>query len=99
MFHLCIWVNGFLLRCQLPRSQGETHIFLLFDIAWPGFHGGFIDAQTGEQGFLFPQAPWDAALYTQAEATLHRAQVPWLMKTSSRLHGSVWENVTFMVGF
>lgn len=62
-FHLCMWVNGFLLRCQLPRSQGETHIFLLFDIAWPGFHGRFIDAQTGERGFLFPWAPWDAALY------------------------------------
>lgn len=84
---------------QMPASSVTTGIFLLFDIAWPGFHGRFIDAQTGERGFLFPWAPWDAALYTQAEVTLPGAQVPWLMKTSSRPRGSVWENVTFLVGF
>ena len=84
-----MWVNGFLLRCQLPQSQGEAHIFLLFDIAWPAFCGRFIDTQAGERGFLFPRAPWDAALYTQAEVTLHGAHIPWLMKTPSCLHGSV----------
>ena len=96
-FHLCMWKSSFLLRCQLPRSQGKTHIFLLFGISWPGCHGRFIYSRVGEPGFLFPRAPGDAGLSMHTEVMPRGAQLPWLMKTSSRLHGSIWENVTFTV--